>query len=186
MVAADLVPDFFSLQARILYSQRKPKEALFEFQSILKVAPRSKPDPRIGIGMCFWVLGSKHQASAAWRRSLEIVCLPRTTSYSAPLLIAPPLASQDPSNWQAETLLGLEQLNLAKDQRRSSDERPDAVVSGFELLMGAFAHSGKKSAAAASALASQFALEQSNYTLVRHPARFLASCMMSLADRLPL
>jgi len=64
------------LQGRILYTQRDPLNALRLFQRILQLNPQSLPDPRIGIGLCFWVLNSKEKAKAAWKRSLSLVSLP--------------------------------------------------------------------------------------------------------------
>lgn len=35
--------------------------------------PDMQPDPRIGIGQCFWNLKMKSDARAAWERALELV-----------------------------------------------------------------------------------------------------------------
>jgi RNA polymerase-associated protein CTR9 len=60
-------------QARILYARRQHAQALKLFQDVLRYNPECKPDPRIGIGLCFWALDQKARAKAAWQRSLEVV-----------------------------------------------------------------------------------------------------------------
>lgn len=83
-------------QARILYARRQYLPALKLFQLVLSYNPRCLPDPRIGIGLCFWAMDHKMQAKAAWERSLEVVCTlgPQCTleadnpSYSEPRRMA--------------------------------------------------------------------------------------------------
>ncbi|KAK9460004.1 uncharacterized protein V1516DRAFT_678623 [Lipomyces oligophaga] len=72
-------------RARVLYSRGNYEEALRLYQQILVSRPNLKPDPRIGIGLCFWQLGFKDDAQMAWSRSLEL----------------------DPENTSATLLLGL-------------------------------------------------------------------------------
>ena len=60
-------------KSRALYSLGKFAEALAGYQEVLTKAPELiDPDPRIGIGCCFWQLGYKEDAKTAWDRSLEI------------------------------------------------------------------------------------------------------------------
>lgn len=60
-------------KSRALFSLGKYAEALSGYQEVLLKAPELvDPDPRIGIGCCFWQLGFKEDAKAAWDRSLEI------------------------------------------------------------------------------------------------------------------
>ncbi|CAK7228016.1 protein required for normal CLN1 and CLN2 G1 cyclin expression [Sporothrix bragantina] len=60
-------------KSRALYSLGKFAEALSGYQEVLSKSPELiDPDPRIGIGCCFWQLGFKDDAKAAWERSLEI------------------------------------------------------------------------------------------------------------------
>jgi RNA polymerase-associated protein CTR9 len=62
-------------KARVNYSMGKFAEALKQYQQILESSPNLiDPDPRIGIGCCFWQLGHKDDAAAAWERSRELVC----------------------------------------------------------------------------------------------------------------
>jgi RNA polymerase-associated protein CTR9 len=63
-------------KARVNYSMAKYADALKLYQNVLESSPELKdPDPRIGIGCCFWQLGHKDEAASAWRRSLELVCV---------------------------------------------------------------------------------------------------------------
>lgn len=60
-------------KARALFSMGKYPEALSAYQEVLQRMPDMvDPDPRIGIGCCFWQLGFKEDAKTAWERSLEI------------------------------------------------------------------------------------------------------------------
>ncbi|CAN9221305.1 unnamed protein product [Alternaria alternata] len=60
-------------KARVHYSMGKWADALKGYQNILESSPDLlDPDPRIGIGCCFWQLGHKDEAANAWQRSLEL------------------------------------------------------------------------------------------------------------------
>lgn len=60
-------------KARVFFAQRKYPEALQTYQEVLRRMPEMvDPDPRIGIGCCFWQLGFKEDAKIAWERCLEI------------------------------------------------------------------------------------------------------------------
>jgi RNA polymerase-associated protein CTR9 len=60
-------------KARALFSMGKFADSLEQYQDALhKMPDMNDPDPRIGIGCCFWQLGYKEDAKAAWERSLEI------------------------------------------------------------------------------------------------------------------
>jgi RNA polymerase-associated protein CTR9 len=70
-------------KARIQYSLGKFPEALKLYQTVLDKAPHIiDPDPRIGIGCCFWQLGHKDDAQRAWERALELVSAPTPLSYN--------------------------------------------------------------------------------------------------------
>ncbi|KAF2854344.1 hypothetical protein T440DRAFT_552210 [Plenodomus tracheiphilus IPT5] len=60
-------------KARVNYSMGKWSDALKGYQNILESSPDLlDPDPRIGIGCCFWQLGFKEDAASAWQRSLDL------------------------------------------------------------------------------------------------------------------
>lgn len=59
--------------------------ALKLYQQVLVLNPALKPDPRIGVGLCFWFLKDRPMALAAWRRAAEL----------------------DPSNHKPQVLLNL-------------------------------------------------------------------------------
>jgi len=60
-------------KARTLFSLGKYAESLAGYQEALSKMPDMvDPDPRIGIGCCFWQLGFKDDAKIAWERCLEI------------------------------------------------------------------------------------------------------------------
>ncbi|KAK3357692.1 hypothetical protein B0T25DRAFT_539904 [Lasiosphaeria hispida] len=71
-------------KARALFSLGKYPEALSGYQEVLtKMPDLVDPDPRIGIGCCFWQLGFKDDAKVAWERCLEIT---RDSKYANILL----------------------------------------------------------------------------------------------------
>ncbi|KFA63438.1 hypothetical protein S40285_00305 [Stachybotrys chlorohalonatus IBT 40285] len=60
-------------KARAFFSMHKFADALAIYQDVLQKMPDLvDPDPRIGIGCCFWQLGFKDDAKMAWERSLQI------------------------------------------------------------------------------------------------------------------
>ncbi|ODQ54576.1 TPR-like protein [Saitoella complicata NRRL Y-17804] len=59
-------------RAKVLYEKKKWKESLKEYQRVLTLRPTMRPDPRIGIGLCYWKLGRKEMAKAAWERSNKV------------------------------------------------------------------------------------------------------------------
>ncbi|KAK4039213.1 hypothetical protein C8A01DRAFT_36836 [Parachaetomium inaequale] len=60
-------------KARALFSLGRYPEALAAYQEVVAKMPDFvDPDPRIGIGSCFWQLGFKEDAKMAWERCLEI------------------------------------------------------------------------------------------------------------------
>ncbi|KAI1467185.1 TPR-like protein [Daldinia caldariorum] len=60
-------------RARALFGLGNYKESLETYQNVLRKMPDLvDPDPRIGIGCCFWQLRHKEDAKQAWERSLEI------------------------------------------------------------------------------------------------------------------
>ncbi|KAJ0309056.1 hypothetical protein COL5a_001176 [Colletotrichum fioriniae] len=60
-------------KARTFFSLGKYPESLASYQEVLQKMPNFvDPDPRIGIGCCFWQLGFKDDAKLAWERCIEI------------------------------------------------------------------------------------------------------------------
>ncbi len=60
--------------ARVQFSLGKYAEALKGYQEVLAKMPHLQdPDPRIGVGCCFWQLGYREEAREAWERALELV-----------------------------------------------------------------------------------------------------------------
>ncbi|KAI1485685.1 tetratricopeptide [Biscogniauxia mediterranea] len=60
-------------KARALFGLGNYRDALTTYQDVLSKMPSLvDPDPRIGIGACFWQLGFKDDAKQAWLRCLEI------------------------------------------------------------------------------------------------------------------
>ncbi|OJJ48800.1 hypothetical protein ASPZODRAFT_149798 [Penicilliopsis zonata CBS 506.65] len=60
-------------RARALYLLGRYAEALEGYQrALMKMPGLTDPDPRIGIGCCYWQLGFKDQAKIAWERALAL------------------------------------------------------------------------------------------------------------------
>ena len=61
-------------KARTLFSLGRYADALGCYQDVLaKMPDMQDPDPRIGIGCCFWQLSHQKEACEAWERALQIV-----------------------------------------------------------------------------------------------------------------
>lgn len=63
---------FLFLRAKLLYHKKNYKASLKTFQELLVINPAIKPDPRIGIGMCFWQLRDCKMAIKAWQRAAQL------------------------------------------------------------------------------------------------------------------
>ncbi|EWC47710.1 hypothetical protein DRE_02910 [Drechslerella stenobrocha 248] len=59
-------------KAKWLFSKGRYEKALESYQEVLRKKPDMDPDPRIGIGLCFWMLNFKDDAKIAWERALEL------------------------------------------------------------------------------------------------------------------
>ncbi|KAI9594316.1 hypothetical protein BDF19DRAFT_445554 [Syncephalis fuscata] len=61
-------------KARLLYGKRQYGQALEIYQRILRLQPQAsrRPDPRVGIGLCFEQLGMHVQARMAFERVIEL------------------------------------------------------------------------------------------------------------------
>ena len=63
-------------KGRAFFSLGRYAEALECYQEVLMKMPELQdPDPRIGIGCCYWQLSYREEARDAWERALEIVNL---------------------------------------------------------------------------------------------------------------
>ncbi|CAH7670136.1 pol II transcription elongation factor [Phakopsora pachyrhizi] len=128
-------------KARVFFHRKHFRPALKIYQQVLTIAPRMLPDPRIGIGSCFWFLGDKRTARRAWERS--IVVNPGKASYGARLL------------------LGLSQFHLSRDAYLSNEAKLAAYQSAISNVQTVF-KMNHNTASAASILASYF-LTTSNW-----------------------
>ncbi|KAH9929574.1 RNA polymerase II-associated protein [Epithele typhae] len=120
-------------KAKIAYARRQYPQSLKLFQRVLQLNPDCLPDPRIGIGLCFWSMGHKAKAKAAWQRSVEV----------------------NPGEWSAQLLLGLEAINASKDDNQSEEERREEFLVGTRLIERAF-NANQRNSAAANALCELF------------------------------
>ena len=132
-------------KARILYIRRQFRAALKLYQSVLSAAPDFLPDPRIGIGLCFWNLGDYRLARKAWERSRVV-------------------NAGKPSNG-ASLLLGLSWLNVAREARLPEEDRVEAYSRGIGFVQEAWSND-KTCAATAAALAGYFLTSNSKWDTV--------------------
>ncbi|QID87852.1 protein required for normal CLN1 and CLN2 G1 cyclin expression [Saccharomyces pastorianus] len=63
---------FLLLRAKLLYQKKNYVASLKIFQELLVINPVLQPDPRIGIGLCFWQLKDPKMAIKSWQRALQI------------------------------------------------------------------------------------------------------------------
>jgi len=138
-----------SPQARIMYARKKFRDSLQLYQRILRLSPSTQPDPRIGIGLCFWQLGEKAKAKKAWERSLELVSGTVLTYYVILIL------HQQPKHWVPQLLLGLEALNASKDLSKTEEQRTQAFTIGSKHIERSFGIN-QKNAASANCLSEYF------------------------------
>ncbi|WVF72375.1 hypothetical protein IAT40_007190 [Kwoniella sp. CBS 6097] len=103
-------------QARLQFARRAHEASLATYQKLLSLNPEMSPDPRIGLGLCFWQLGDREKARIAWERAL----------------------SRDPESWVCLLLIGLASLNLAREPALKQEERVRLSAEGMEFVKRAF------------------------------------------------
>lgn len=86
--------------------------ALKLYQQVLVLNPLMKPDPRIGIGLCFWFLKDEEMAINAWNRALEM----------------------DPTNVKARLLLVLSKFNTIFNNSLSNEEFSESYKMSLSQL----------------------------------------------------
>ncbi|CEL59368.1 Tetratricopeptide repeat protein 1 OS=Schizosaccharomyces pombe (strain 972 / ATCC 24843) GN=tpr1 PE=1 SV=1 [Rhizoctonia solani AG-1 IB] len=124
-------------KARILYARKQYREALKGFQECLTLNPKMLPDPRIGIGLCYWQLEHRERALAAWKRAEQV----------------------HPDSWYPGLLIGIHMMNISKDPKVPGQQRQDAFLDGVNRLTQAWRESGLNNASAATAMSDVFLLK---------------------------
>ncbi|RXK39956.1 RNA polymerase-associated protein CTR9 [Tremella mesenterica] len=112
--------------ARLQFARRAHEQALQTYQKLLSLDPEMRPDPRIGIGLCLWMLGDKQKARLAWERALQ----------------------RDPSSWTCMLLTGFAALNTAREPATAEDDRAQLIAEGVAYVQSAFKLNNKNAAAA--------------------------------------
>lgn len=102
-------------KARVLYHKKNYQAALLLYQKVLFGRSDFQPDPRIGIGLCFWKLNDREGALAAWQRALEL----------------------SPDNETVNTLLGIYYMTMALEHPESPDFA-HSYAKGLEHVQAAF------------------------------------------------
>lgn len=59
-------------KAKIFFYKQNYLAALKVLQKVLQLNPLLRPDPRIGIGLCYWFLDRKDLANHAWQNSIQV------------------------------------------------------------------------------------------------------------------
>lgn len=103
-------------KARILYSRKNFKLALVHYQKVLRLRPTMVPDPRIGIGLCYWQLDMKEDARGAWERTIEL----------------------DGASVPAAVLLGLYYISAAFDNVTNEAVFAQSYAKGMKLVSDAY------------------------------------------------
>lgn len=84
----------------LLNKSKNYANALKLYQQVLVLNPATKPDPRLGIGLCCWFLNDEKMAIQAWERALEL----------------------DPKNLKARIFLNLAHFHEAFNNSWSDEE----------------------------------------------------------------
>ncbi|TIB72226.1 Sec63-domain-containing protein [Wallemia mellicola] len=145
-------------KARVLHVKRHYAEALRVYQEVLRISPNLMPDPRIGIGLCFWQLNCPKEAQAAWKRS----------SHLNPTLYAPQL------------LLGLLNINEAKKPNEPDHYRMKSYSKGIQYVHTAY-KLNEYNSNAANVLAYYFLGKRKMPTAIRYAERAI-----QYADAIPV
>ena len=63
--------------ARIHFVRENYSQALSLYRNVLKMLPECNPNPRLGLGLCFYKLGMLEQAQLAFERCIEVASITR-------------------------------------------------------------------------------------------------------------
>lgn len=58
-------------QGRVFLQTMRPELALKAYQTVLRLKPDMRPDPRVGLGLAYWLMGDLNRARKAWSRALQ-------------------------------------------------------------------------------------------------------------------
>lgn len=58
-------------QGRLFLQTKRPDLALKAYQRVLQLQPEFSPDPRVGLGLAYWLAGDGMRAKYAWNRALK-------------------------------------------------------------------------------------------------------------------
>ncbi|KAI1318557.1 protein required for normal CLN1 and CLN2 G1 cyclin expression [Mortierella claussenii] len=103
--------------ARIHYMRENYTQALNLYRNVLKLQPDCIPNPRIGMGLCFYKLGMIDSAQQAFERCVEM----------------------SPQDATAHILLAILEFNKCKRPDMSEEEMTQVYKAGFGHLKDAFA-----------------------------------------------
>ncbi|KAG0084567.1 protein required for normal CLN1 and CLN2 G1 cyclin expression [Podila epicladia] len=109
--------------ARIQFVRENYAAALTTYRNALRYQPDCKPDPRIGMGLCFYKLGMPEAAQQSFERAVEL----------------------DPKNATAHVLLAMLQFNLCKLSDLTEEEIKNVYKAGFIHLKNAYSADKKNS-----------------------------------------
>ncbi|KAG9298342.1 hypothetical protein G9A89_002830 [Geosiphon pyriformis] len=113
-IAPTNIPALFG-KARVQYNHREFNNALTTYQTILKLNPNCKPDPRIGIGLCYNKLKYVDQAYMVFLRCLEV----------------------DPDSVAANILLAQMEINKMKDPNTPEEHRAPLLTQAMGRILRA-------------------------------------------------
>ncbi|GHJ84363.1 hypothetical protein NliqN6_0765 [Naganishia liquefaciens] len=109
---------------RLHLQSKRPDLALRAYQKVLQAAPNFSPDPRVGIGLGYWLSGDHRRAQMAWKRALE----------------------RDANNHGARLLLNVADSNEAKsfNSSMSTDERQEKMIAATRQMGQLFVQTHQK------------------------------------------
>ncbi|KAF9285833.1 protein required for normal CLN1 and CLN2 G1 cyclin expression [Mortierella alpina] len=102
--------------ARIHFVRENYSQALSLYRNVLKMLPECHPNPRLGLGLCFYKLGMVEQAQLAFERCIEVNAHDAT----------------------AHVLLATLQFNRCKQSDLTEDEIKQVYKAGFMHLKNAY------------------------------------------------
>ncbi|KAF9159835.1 protein required for normal CLN1 and CLN2 G1 cyclin expression [Actinomortierella ambigua] len=103
--------------ARIQYTREQYPQALTTYRMALRINPGSQPDPRIGMGLCFFKLGMYAAAAMAFERASEL----------------------NPNSAMAHTLLAIMQFNKSRQTNLPDNKVLEVYQQGVDQLRKAYA-----------------------------------------------
>lgn len=133
-------------QGRLYLQSKRPDLALRAYQKVLQLSPDFEPDPRVGIGLGYWLSGDHRRAQMAWKRALKKVSCAGIAYFLTETNACFGICYQNANNHGARLLLTLAEANEAKStaNKLSEEDRQEKLIATTRQMGQLFVQTQQK------------------------------------------